>query len=146
MTTTTIGTSSNATLRTNGSAVPPGPASKSSMRKKRITGRDDLSDAEWALVAPLLPPERGREGRPARDNRLVVNGIVWHLRNRAPWREMPGRCGKWNSVYRRYSRWKQAGIWEPVARLLTQMLGRGGECDCGCSERGRAGSGAEAVR
>ena len=45
MTTTTIGTSSNATLRTNGSAVPPGPASKSSMRKKRITGRDDLSDA-----------------------------------------------------------------------------------------------------
>jgi transposase len=140
----TAPTSSNATLRTNGNGATSQPSVKLG-RKKRITGRGDLTDAEWALVEPLLPPERGREGRPASDNRVVVNGIVWHLRSRAPWREMPGRCGKWNSVYRRFSRWKQAGIWEPVARTLSQMLDRGGDCDCGCAEHTRPRSGTEAT-
>jgi len=132
----TTRTSSNGTLQTNGAAETPGLSAKPP-RKRRITGRGDLTDAEWALVEPLLPPERGREGRPAGANRLVVNGIVWHLRSQAPWREMPGRCGKWNSVYRRYSRWKQAGVWAPVANMLSQMLGRGGDCDCGCAEHPR---------
>ena len=40
----------------------------------------DLTDAEWELVGPLLPPERGRPGKPARDNRTVLNGILWRAR------------------------------------------------------------------
>ena len=145
MTTMTVPTSSDATIRTNGAAAPVEPPAKF-VRKKRITGRSrgDLTDAEWARLAPLLPPERGREGRPAGDNRMVVNGIVWHLRSRAPWREMPDRCGKWNSVYRRFSRWKQAGIWDPVANTLAQMLGAGGDCGCGCAEQARPRTGTEA--
>jgi transposase len=90
--------------------------------KENDVSRGDLSDKEWNLLESLLPPERGREGRPANDNRIVLNGILWRLRTGAPWREMPDRYGKWNSVYRRYSRWTQGGIWGPVAILLAQML------------------------
>src|SRR5438034_9536507 len=90
----------NATLRNNGNGVTSQPSERLGRRKR--VARGDLADAEWELVAPLLPAERGREGRPAGDNRVVVNGILWHLRSGAPWREMPSRSGKWNTVYRRY--------------------------------------------
>jgi transposase len=90
--------------------------------KESTVSRGDLTDKEWSLFEPMLPPERGREGRPANDNRVVLNGILWRLRTGAPWREMPDRYGKWNSVYRRYSRWNQAGIWGPVAVMLSQMM------------------------
>lgn len=82
----------------------------------------DLTDFEWSVIAPLLPPERGREGRPAHDNRVVVNGILWRLRTGAPWREMPKRYGKWNSVYRRYDRWSKASKWGAVSILISQIL------------------------
>lgn len=62
-------------------------------------GRGDLSDAEWELIGPLLPPERGRWARPAGDNRLSLNGMLHVLRVGCPWRDMQERYGKWNSVY-----------------------------------------------
>ncbi len=38
-------------------------------------GRGDLTDAEWTIIGPLLPPERGRWGRPAQDNRRFLNAM-----------------------------------------------------------------------
>src|SRR3546814_6531050 len=75
-------------------------------------GRGDLSDAEWDLVGPLLPPERGRWARPAGDNRLFLNGMLHVLRVGCPWRDMHERYGKWNSVYVRFRRWAEQGVWE----------------------------------
>ncbi len=43
-------------------------------------GRGDLSDAEWDLIGPLLPPERGRWARPAGDNRRFLNGMLVNRR------------------------------------------------------------------
>lgn len=68
-------------------------------------GRGDLSDAEWDLIGPLLPPERGRCARPAGDNRRFLNGILHVLRIGCPWRDMHERYRKWNSVYVRFRRW-----------------------------------------
>ena len=82
--------------------------------------RRELSDRQWDLIAPLLPPERGRWARPAKDNRLMVNGILWILRTGAPWRDLPSEYGPWNSVYTRFSRWSKAGIWEKVLEVLSQ--------------------------
>jgi transposase len=81
----------------------------------------DLTDREWAMLAPLLPRERGRAGRPANDSRATLNGILWQRRTARPWREMPSRYGKWNSVYRRYQRWQQMGLWDLLSALLAQI-------------------------
>ena len=45
--------------------------------------RRDLSEAEWRLLEPLLPPERERKSRSAFDNRRIVNGILWRIRTGA---------------------------------------------------------------
>ena len=53
--------------------------------------RFDLSDAEWAIIAPLLPGADGKKnGRPRDDDRRVLNGIFYVLRTGSPWRDLPG--------------------------------------------------------
>ena len=84
--------------------------------------RGDLSEAEWRLLKDLLPAERGRKSRPAHDNRPIVNGILWHLRTGAPWRDVPDKYGKWITVYQRFRRWSEAGIWEAVASRLAEAM------------------------
>jgi transposase len=95
--------------------------------------RRDLSDDEWAVLGPLLPRRRRRQGRPAHDARAVLNGILWHARTGLPWRGMPARYGRWSAVYRQYNRWKQSRRWDAVAMLLSQRIGRGGEPAAGRS-------------
>lgn len=84
--------------------------------------RGDLSEAEWRVLKELLPPERGRKNRPASDNRKIVNGILWRIRTGAPWRDVPEKYGKWMTVYQRFRRWSQAGIWAAVATTLAQAM------------------------
>jgi len=78
----------------------------------------ELTAAEWTRLAPLLPPQRPRTGRPRNDHRTVLGGILWVLRNRASWRDMPTRFGNYNTVYKRYRLWSDTGLWE---RLLTAL-------------------------
>jgi transposase len=83
--------------------------------------RGDLSNAEWVIVSPLLPPERGRWGRPAQDNRLFLNGMLYVLRVGCPWRDMHERYGKWNSVYVRFRRWAEQGVWDALLETLVEL-------------------------
>src|SRR5439155_22957603 len=101
----------NATLRNNGNGVTSQPSERLGRRKR--VARGDLADAEWEVVAPRLPAGRGREGRPAGDDRVVVNGILCHLRSGAAWREMACRWREWNTVYRLYRRWQRGGVVAP---------------------------------
>ncbi|WP_442945301.1 transposase, partial [Oliverpabstia sp.] len=49
--------------------------------------RYELTDEEWSRIAPLLPPENtGKQGHPRKDNRTILNGMVWLARSGAPWR------------------------------------------------------------
>jgi len=84
--------------------------------------RGDLKETEWQVLRDLLPPERGRKNRPASDNRPIVNGILWRIRTGAPWRDVPEKYGKWSTVYQRFRRWSQAGVWEAVATTLAQAM------------------------
>ena len=84
--------------------------------------RGDLTEAEWRLLKDLLPPERGRKNRPASDNRPIVNGILWRIRTGTPWRDVPEKYGKWSTVYQRFRRWSQAGVWEAVAMTLARAM------------------------
>lgn len=83
--------------------------------------RGDLSDAEWAIVGPLLPSERGRWSRPAGDNRRFLNGMLYVLRVGCPWRDMHERYGKWNSVYVRFRRWAEQGVWDAMLETLVEL-------------------------
>ena len=82
--------------------------------------RYELTDEQWARIGALLPPERGRRARPAKDNRLMVNGIVWVLRTGAPWRDLPPHYGPWKSVYTRFSRWSHRRVWDRVLAELAK--------------------------
>ena len=83
--------------------------------------RGDLSKAEWAIISPLLPSERGRWGRPAQDNRLFLNGMLYVMRVGCPWRDMHERYGKWNSVYVRFRRWAEQGVWDALLETLVEL-------------------------
>jgi transposase len=83
--------------------------------------RGDLTDEEWAIIKPLLPPERGRWARPAQDNRRYLNGMLHVLRVGCPWRDMHERYGKWNSVYVRFRRWAEQGVWDALLETLVEL-------------------------
>ena len=83
--------------------------------------RGDLTDQEWAIIGSLLPPERGRKARPAHDNRLFLNGRLYVLRVGCPWRDMHERYGKWNSVYVRFRRWAEQGVWDALLETLVEL-------------------------
>ena len=76
--------------------------------------RYELSEAQWARIAPMLPGKVGDSGRSGVDNRLFVNGVLWVLRSGAHWQHLPERYGKWKSVHARFTRWAKAGVWEKV--------------------------------
>ncbi len=78
----------------------------------------ELTDAEWERVRGLMPPQRPPHGRPRHDHRTVLAGILWVLRTASPWREMPGRFGKWNTAYVRYRLWVAQGIWQRLVDAL----------------------------
>ncbi len=81
--------------------------------------RFDLTNEEWALIEPLLPPERpGKPGCPYRSHRQVLNGIFWILRTGAPWRDVPERYGPWTTAYDRFRRWSHRGLWQRVLDAL----------------------------
>ena len=82
--------------------------------------RYELTDQEWEQIAALLPPEKtGKPGRPPKDNRTMLNGMVWIARSGAPWRDLPERYGPWNSVYSRFRKWIDDGILDNIFRVLS---------------------------
>jgi transposase len=89
--------------------------------------RHELTDAQWARLAPLLPARK--PGAPRKDDRLVVNGIVWKLATGAPWRDLPERYGPWASVYTRLRRWTRAGVWERLFAAIQRQEDAAGALD-----------------
>ena len=94
-----------------------------------MTRRHELTDAEWALLVPLLPPEKPKTGRPSKGHRQIVDGILWRLGTGAPWRDLPERYGPWQSVYTRFRRWRLAGVWDRVFAALQRREDAAGRVD-----------------
>ena len=80
--------------------------------------RHDISDSAWAILEPILPGQRGQWGGIAKDNRRFINAVFWILRTGSPWRDLPESYGKWGTVYQRFSRWRDKGIWEKILEKL----------------------------
>ncbi|CAA9575011.1 MAG: Mobile element protein [uncultured Thermomicrobiales bacterium] len=89
----------------------------------------ELTDAQWAALEPHLPPRRPATGRPAKDHRTVVEGILWRLRTGAPWRDAPERYGPWQTLYSRFRRWQRAGVWDRALAAVQAEADARGELD-----------------
>lgn len=82
----------------------------------------DLTDEQWALIRPLLPPPRPG-GRPRSvDLREVVNGILYVVRGGIPWRMMPRDLPPWGTVHFYYRNWRLDGTWVKVLEVLRTRL------------------------
>lgn len=79
--------------------------------------RGELTDDEWALVEPYLPPlgERG----PIPDLRRQFNAVMWRFRTGSPWRDVPAEYGSWSTIYDRFRAWALQGVF---ARLMEEMI------------------------
>ena len=69
----------------------------------------------------MLPPRKPRTGRPNKDHRTVINGILWILKTGAQWEDLPERYGSYKTVSSRLYRWRKAGIWDQVLAELQRM-------------------------
>jgi transposase len=89
----------------------------------------ELTNDQWAALEPHLPPQRSGTGRPAKDHRTMVEGILWRLRTGAPWRDLPERYGPWKTVYTRFRRWQQGGVWARALAALQADADARGDLD-----------------
>jgi putative transposase len=78
----------------------------------------DLSDAQWAILEPLLPPLNPIGRRPAHDRRELIDAILYTLRNGNAWRSLPHDFPAWQTVSWWFRRWQRDGTWERIAGVL----------------------------
>jgi transposase len=95
----------------------------------------DLTDGQWVLIGPFLPKLARRKdgrGRPWRENRAVLNGILWILRTGAPWADLPDRYPSYQTCHRRFQQWVRSGVLNDILSVVAEAfhdeghLGAGG--------------------
>src|SRR5690348_5839117 len=82
--------------------------------------RHELTEEQWQRLQPLLPAQKRHTGRPNKDHRAVINGILWILGTGAQWEDLPERYGSYKTVSSRFYRWRKAGIWDKILAALQQ--------------------------
>ena len=88
------------------------------MASVAATGRADLTDAQWAVLEPLLPVGK-KPGRPPKwTRRQLIDGIRWRIRVGSPWRDVPPGYGCWQTVYGLFRCWQWAGVWALILAAL----------------------------
>ena len=90
-----------------------------------------LTDAQWARIEPLMPCSDGNRGRPFRDHRQVIEGIVYRLRTGIAWRDLPASFGPWQTVWKRHKRFSVDGTWDKVHARLVAEADAAGEVEPG---------------
>jgi transposase len=99
-------------------------ASKSSSRFRV------LNDEQWARLEPLLPSNEGCRGHPFRDNRRIVEGIMYRYRTGIAWRDLPrSEFGPWQTVWKRHRRYAGDGTWDRALQQLLTSADAAGEID-----------------
>ncbi len=91
--------------------------------------RHEMTDEQWQVIQSFLPARSTRVGRPSRDPRLLLNGMLWILRTGAPWRDLPERFGPWQTVYDHFCRWRRNGVFDRILQALQIRLDRQGRID-----------------
>lgn len=91
-----------------------------------------VSNKQWEFLEPLFPSEElvvGRQGRPFRPAREVLEGVLWVLRTGAQWNEMPKKFPPYQTCHRRFQKWVELGLMEKILRALAEDLRDRGKLD-----------------
>src|SRR5881275_2892073 len=91
--------------------------------------RHELSDQQWEHLAPFFPPRPRKRGDQWKDDRTLLNGIFWRLNTGAPWRDLPERYGKWQTVHDRFTKLRQSGLLDRLLEALQLRLDEHGLID-----------------
>ena len=86
---------------------------------------EELTDEEWELIEPLLPPPAPK-GRPRADERKTLNGIFYLLTTGCKWMDMPGEYGSYLTAWRRFRRWQEEGVWDIILQTLRDRAHQAG--------------------
>jgi transposase len=81
----------------------------------------ELTDKAWSVIEPMLPRSDGRNGR-WRDHSQVVNEILWKLRTRVPWQDLPERYGRWKTCHERLPQWGADGTWHKIQAAASYAM------------------------
>ena len=85
--------------------------------------RHELTDAQWKVIAPLIP-HHGRTSQ--RGDRSFINAVVFILKTGMPWRDLPERFGNWKTVFNRFANWSKRGLWKRIFEALRMKVDKTG--------------------
>lgn len=89
-----------------------------------------LTDQQWQKIEPLLPTSTGRRGRPFRNSRQIVEGIIFRYRTGIAWRDLPReQFGPWQTVWKRHRRYAADGTWDTLLTYLLTQADAAGKID-----------------
>lgn len=89
----------------------------------RMVRSNEISDELWDVLAEVLPPLRGRPGRPWNDHRTTLEGIIWRFRTGSPWRDLPAEFGPHQSVWQRHRLWSSDGTYVAMLAAVREQSG-----------------------
>ena len=94
------------------------PATRAQHTRDSLRHGSDLTDGEWAVLSPFLPPLRKSGRKRAWPMRETLNGIFYVLRAGCPWRMVPDHFPPWETVYRWFAILRDSGVWETINHCL----------------------------
>ena len=80
--------------------------------------RYELTEEQWNRIKDLIP--QSKMGRPRKDDRLMLNAMLWLARSGAGWQDLPEGYGSWKTVYSRFCKWRDDGTFLHIFETLTQ--------------------------
>ena len=92
----------------------------------------ELTNAQWKRIEPIITsatPDKDPRGRPPRDPREVLDGILWILRTGAPWKDVPQRYPPYQTCHRRFQQWVSQGVFQRIVQQLAEDLYKRGGID-----------------
>jgi len=82
----------------------------------------DLTDMEWEILAPLIPPAKEGGHPRTTDMREICNAIYYHLKTGCQWNMLPGDFPPSSTVYSYYRKWQRKGVWEKLNHTLRDQV------------------------